>query len=66
MPKPTVITETGIMYKKFTKKAFSKKDIERTKVKNMKYAFWDVSLYIEVFEKNGLVNGYKVSKLTSW
>ena len=66
LPQPVIDTPNGIQHKHFGKIPFTKEDIERTQVQDMEYAFWDVFISIEVFEKNDVVNGYKVSKITSW
>lgn len=67
LPQPVEdIPGYGYLHKHFDKLPFSKKDIERTGVEDMSQAFWGVSIFIEVFEIQGKVTGYKVSKQTSW
>lgn len=67
LPQPVEdIPGHGYLHKHFYKRPFSKKDIQRTGVKDMSQAFWSVSIFIEVFESQGKVTGYKVSKQTSW
>lgn len=67
LPQPVEdIPGYGYLHKHFYRKPFSKKDIERSGVKDMANAFWSVSIFIEIFENQGTVNGYKVSKQTSW
>jgi len=56
----------GYLHKHYSKLPFSEKDIERTRVKNMDHAFWSVLIFIEVFTENDKINGFKVSKSTSW
>jgi len=67
LPQPVEdIPGYGYLHKHFYQIPFSTKDIERTGVKDMSQAFWSVSIYIEVFENQGKVTGYKISKQTSW
>lgn len=67
LPQPVEeISGYGYLHKHFYRIPFSKEDIERSGVKDMANAFWSVSIFIEIFESQGKVTGYKVSKQTSW
>jgi hypothetical protein len=66
MPQPITETKNGVQHKHFGKIPFTKKEIEKHSVQDMKYANWDVSIFIDVYIKQGIVSGYKVSKVTSW
>ena len=55
-----------LVFSYYTKIPFSKEDIVRTKVKDMKYAFWDQSVSIRLFPENNTVTGYSITKVTSW
>lgn len=50
----------------YKKVPFTDEEIERLEVKNMKYAFWDQSVTIQLFSAGNLVSGYRVVKVTSW
>jgi len=66
LPQPISKQPYGYLHKNFGQRPFTQDDIKMTQVEDMKYAFWDVFTSIEVYEKNGLVSGYKVSRVTSW
>ncbi|TPW17879.1 MAG: hypothetical protein FD130_489 [Halothiobacillaceae bacterium] len=67
LPQPVEeIKERGLLHRYYGKIPFSKKEIERLQVEDLNHAFWSLLLFIEVFEEQGVVSGYKVSKLTSW
>ena len=66
LPQPISKKPFGIQHKNFGKNPFSEEDIKRMQVENMEYAFWDVFTSIEVYEQNGFISGYKVSRVTSY
>ena len=66
LPQPVKVVADGLEYRQMTRLPFTKEDIERTKIKDLNEAYWDVSVTIRVFEENGTVSGYEVSKVTSW
>jgi len=67
LPQPIeYIKGYGYLHKHFSTTPFSAADIKRLNVSNLRTAFWSVSIYIEVFESHNIVDGFKVSKLTSW
>lgn len=66
LPQPVTDTPFGFEHKNFGQKPFSEEDIKMTQVEDMKSAFWDVFTSIEVYVHNGVINGYKVSRVTSW
>lgn len=66
LPQPISKKPYGLQHKNFGQRPFSEADIKMTQVEDMKSALWDVFTSIDVYERNGLVSGYKVSRLTSW
>jgi len=66
LPQPISNKPYGLQHKNFGQRPFSEADIKMTQVEDMKSAFWDVFTSIDVYTQNGLVSGYKVSRLTSW
>lgn len=66
LPQPISKKSYGLQHKNFGQRPFSEADIKMTQVEDMNSAFWEVFTLIEVYEQNGLVSGYKVSRLTSW
>jgi len=50
----------------YKKIPFTEEEIKRLEVKNMKYAFWDQSITIQLFSTGDAVSGYRVTKITSW
>jgi len=66
LPQPVKVVADGLEYRQMTRLPFTKEDIARMKIKDMNEAYWDVSVTIRVFEENGTITGYEVSKVTSW
>lgn len=65
LPKNTHAKER-LTFTYWKKIPFTQEEIVRNKVKDMQYAFWDEIIAIEIHDENGLVNGFSVSKVTSW
>ena len=66
LPQPVKNISNGIQYQQLTQVPFTKKEVESMQIQEMRHAFWDVTVTIRVFEDNGTVSGYEVSKVTSW
>jgi len=63
---PNIEYRKNLTFSYYNKNPFSKEDIDRTKVKDMQYAFWDQSVTIQLFSKQDIVTGYSITKITSW
>ena len=50
----------------YTKIPFTEEEIEKFDVQDMKYAFWDQGVTIQLFIGKNTINGYRVTKVTSW
>ncbi|MFT3929243.1 MAG: hypothetical protein QM709_02995 [Spongiibacteraceae bacterium] len=59
-------TKEGLTFTYWNKIPFTQEEIVSNKVKDMQYAFWDEIITIEIHDEKGLVNGFSVSKATSW
>lgn len=67
LPQPVeYIKGYGYLHKHFSRIPFSEADIQRLNISDLRTAFWSVSIYIEIFEHQNRVTGFKVTKLTSW
>lgn len=65
LPKKTYSRE-DLLFWYINKIPFTNEDILRTGVENMKYAFWNQTVTIELFSEEKIISGYRVYKVTSW
>ena len=66
LPKPTKRILGGIEYQHVRKIPFTKEEIIKLKVEKLEYAFYSELTTIKVFNKNNIVSGYEVWKVTTW
>jgi len=66
LPQPVRTLPDGLEYHHITKLPFTPEERERMHIENPGDAYWDVSVAIRVYEANGRITGYEVSKVTSW
>ncbi len=60
------IADGKLGFSYFTKIQFTKEQIAKYEVEDMQYAFWDQSVNIEIIADGNVLNGFRVSKVTSW
>ena len=56
----------GLLFLYHTKIPFTEAQIKKFEVQDMNYAYWDQSVTIELFPINNSINGFRVTKVTSW
>jgi hypothetical protein len=61
-----VKTREGHSFVYLTKIPFTDEEIKRLDVRDMKYAYWDQSVAIVLYPRENALNGYRVTKVTSW
>ncbi len=66
LPQPVKNMPGGVEYQQISRLPFTEEDRKSTQIKDVGNAYWDVTVTIRVFEENGAVVGYEVSKVTTW
>ena len=66
LPQPLKIIDGGIVHQHISKIPFSKNDISKYQLLDLKNACWYTSIAIEIVGVKNLISSYRVSKITTW